>query len=117
MGSYPREYDSSGEIPSMEIHDHAGNAQKLPHQELNCPTPSGLTITWKNSRRDRVVQLEILGIGAARIVLQGVDELSSTQSPYVFKLQGWIWHDQSNGYEHWIVSEYMSNFARDFLAL
>ena len=118
MARYPTEYDSSGEVQSIEFHGHEANAPKLPHQDVNFPLPSGLTITWKDGHRDRVVQLEILGIGAARIVLQGVDEFSSTKSPYVFKLQGWGWHDTSNGDEHWIVSEYMSDFApRFFMAL
>ena len=114
MASYSNDYDSFGEIRSIEFHDHEGNAQKLPHQDLNFLMPSGLTITWKNGRRDIVGNLHILGIGSGRVVLEGVDVSSSSSSPYVFKLQGWRWHHESNGYEHWIVSEYMSTFAPHF---
>lgn len=115
MVSYPSDYDSSGEIQSIEFHDHEGDAPKLPHQDLNFPIPSGLTVTWKNGRRDRVGNLEILATGASFIVLRGIDVSSSTLSPYVFKLQGWTWPHASNGYEHWIVSEYMNKFAPHFL--
>jgi len=100
MVSYPIDYDSSGEIQSVEFHGHDENASKLPHQDLHFPIPSGLTLTWKNGRRDRFVNLKILGIGAGRIVLEGIKEWSRSLAPYVFELQGWEWHHQSNGYEH-----------------
>ena len=63
MVSYPIDYDSSGEIQSVEFHDHDENASKLPHQDLHFPIPSGLPLTWKNGRRDRVVNLKISGSG------------------------------------------------------
>ena len=114
MASYPSDYDSSGSVESLEFHDHEVNAPKLPHRDLNFPLPSGLTVTWKNGRCDGVVNLHVLGIGAGRVVLEGIDVLSGLLSPYVFKLQGWAWHHKSNGYEHWIVSEYMKKFSPQF---
>ena len=117
MASYPHDYDSSGEIQSIEFQEHGENAQRLPHKDLNFPMPSGLTVTWKNGRRDSVVNLRVLGIGNARVVLRGIDVGMSSSSPYVFKLQGWRYHHVSNGYEHWIVSKYIRSFAPRFLVV
>ena len=114
MASYPHDYDSFGEIRSIEFHDHAVNAVKLPHKDLNFPMPSGLTVIWKNGHRDSVVNLRVLGVGNARVVLGGIDVGTNSSFPYVFKLQGWRYHHDSNGYEHWIVSKYIRSFARRF---
>ena len=95
MASYPINYDSSGEILSIEFHDHKENARHLPHTDLNFPIPYGVTVKWKSGRQDSVVNLSILGIGKARVVLRGIDVASNKFYPYVFKLQGWKYHDRS----------------------
>ena len=83
MACYPINYDSSGDVLSIEFDDHEKDAQYLPHQDMEFPIPYGLTITWKNGRQDKVTKLGIVGVGNARIVLRGIDVASRTLSPCV----------------------------------
>ena len=96
MANYSSECDSSGEIQSIEFHGHEGNAPNVPHKDLNFPIPSGLTLTWKNGNCRKIIKIDILGTGAGRVVLGGIDVSSNTWSSYVFKLQGWSWYHWSN---------------------
>ena len=70
MVNYPKDYDSLGEIKSIEFQDHVGNLLILPHSDLNFPIPSGLTVTWKYGRIDIIIKLQTFGVGMARVAVQ-----------------------------------------------
>ena len=61
--------------------------------------PTLITINLKNGQKYKIVP-ELVGNGAGRDAFGGTLEKTTTQCPWILKIQEWNWHEKSNGREY-----------------
>ena len=93
--------DDSGQVdsvvlsPPSDVNWHA--VVTTPTTKISMPTL--VTINLKDGQTIKFLP-EMMGNGQSRDVLGGTLQGTTTQSPWVVKIQDVRWHESSNGYEY-----------------
>ena len=99
--------DDSGQVdsvvlsPPSDVNWHWTNAVCTPTTKISMPTL--VTINLKDGPTIKFLP-EMLGNGQFRDVIGGTLQGTTTQSPWIVKIQEARWHEISNGYEYRIGS-------------
>ena len=87
--------------------------------------------TWEVTKRTKIPMMQyikimwtsgkhitmhpyIIGDGAGRDVLCGIDEATNEEASVVVKIQSWNWHEESNGYEFGLATTVMDFCTPEF---
>ena len=76
--------------------------------------PTLVTINLKDGQTINFVPV-MLGHGASRDVLGGMLQNTTTQSPWIVKIQAWRWHETSNGHEYRLGTGALERFTPKML--